>query len=197
MKYCSRDIVLVQCCFQRRTVVTSTHCENTLANVLSTTVKQDVFTMRARHYGSSLEAALYQNNIPTTVFHNLIDTFKKNLPTWHRYWAIRRKALGVPELRPYDIWAPLTSRQPQVSYEQAVDWICEGMAPLGKEYVDVLRKGCLQDRWVDIYPNAGKRSGALSTGWKGTSPFIMMSFQDDLKSMSTLAPELGHSLHSY
>jgi oligoendopeptidase F len=171
--------------------------KNTLANILSTTVKQDVFTMRARRYDSALEAALFQNNIPTAVFHNLIDVFKKNLPTWHRYWAIRRKALGVSELRPYDIWAPLTNSEPPVSYQQAVDWISEGMAPLGQEYVNALRKGCLQDRWVDIYPNAGKRSGAFSTGWKGTLPFIMMSFTDNLKSMSTLAHELGHSLHSY
>jgi len=171
--------------------------KNTLASNLTAGVKQDVFRARARRYGSSLEAALDPYNLPTTVFHNLIDTYRRNLPTWHRYWAIRRKMLGVETLHPYDIHAPLTSYDPAVSYEQAVDWICEGMAPLGDDYVKTLRQGCLQDRWVDVYPNQGKRQGAFSSGAPGTFPFIMMSFGDTLKSLSTLAHELGHSLHSH
>ncbi|MEP7285158.1 MAG: oligoendopeptidase F [Chloroflexota bacterium] len=171
--------------------------KNTLASTLSSAVKQDVFRARARRYPSALESALFQNNIPVAVFRNLIDVFKRNLPTWHRYWAIRRKALGYDKLYPYDIWAPLTQDDPKVSYPQAVDWISEGLAPLGKEYVEILRRGCLQDRWVDIYPNQGKRSGAFSSGWKGTHPFILMSFTESLESMSTLAHELGHSMHSY
>jgi oligoendopeptidase F len=123
--------------------------------------------------------------------------FKRNLPTWHRYWAVRRRILGYPDLHTYDIWSPLTKDKPVVPFAQAVDWICKGMAPLGEEYVNALRRGCLQDRWVDIYPNQGKRSGAFSAGTKATYPFIMMSFTGDLPTMSVLAHELGHSMHSY
>lgn len=171
--------------------------KNTLASNYIASVKRDVFYMRARRYTSSLEAALFANNIPTEVYYNLIETYKKNIPTWHKYWAIRRKALGVETLNPYDIWAPLTDQAPAVSYQQAVDWICEGMAPLGEDYVNALRQGCLQDRWVDIYPNQSKTAGAFSYGTYDTHPFIMMSFDNGLSAMSTLAHELGHSMHSY
>ena len=171
--------------------------KNTLANNLITSIKQNVFMMRARRHSSTLEAALFAHNIPVEVFHNLIDTFRKNIPTWHRYWAIRREALGVETLHTYDIWAPLTTDQPHVSYDQAVDWICDGLAPLGDEYTDLIRNGCLTDRWVDIYPNQGKTAGAFSYGFPGTHPFIVMSFNNDIFSLSTLAHELGHSMHSY
>jgi oligoendopeptidase F len=171
--------------------------KNTLASTLSGAVKQDVFFARVRRYDSALDAALFRDNIPTSIFHNLIDVFKKNLPTWHRYWAVRKKALGYDQLYPYDIWAPLTKQEPHVSYNQAVDWFCEGLAPLGADYVDVLRRGCLQDRWVDIYPNEGKSGGAFSSGSKGTHPFIKMSYGEDLGSMGILVHELGHSMHSY
>ena len=171
--------------------------KNTMANNLAAGIKQDVLRARVRRYDSSLEAALFPDNIPLAVFHNLIDVFKRNLPTWHRYWRLRRKALGVETLHEWDIKAPLASGKVNVPYSQAVDWICEGMAPLGEEYVAVLRRGCLQERWVDIYPNKGKRLGAFSYGGPGTHPFIMMSYNDDLFSASTLAHELGHSLHSY
>lgn len=171
--------------------------KNTLANLMSTEVKQNVFKARVRSYGSALEAALAPSFLPTDVFHNTVNTFKENLPTWHRYWAIRRQALGYDTLHPYDTKAPLSRNSPVVSYQQSVDWICEGMKPLGADYVAALRKGCLEERWVDIYPNEGKRLGAFSAGVKGTHPFIFMSYTDDLFSMSTLAHELGHSLHSY
>ncbi len=171
--------------------------KNTLANNLITSIKQNVFMMHARRHSSTLEAALFEHNIPVEVFHNLIDTFRKNIPTWHRYWAIRREALGVETLHTYDIWAPLTTDQPHISYDQAVDWICDGLAPLGDEYTDLIRKGCLTDRWVDIYPNQGKTAGAFSHGSPGTHPFIVMSFNNDIFSLSTLAHELGHSMHSY
>jgi oligoendopeptidase F len=171
--------------------------KNTMANALSAGVKQDVFRARARRYNASLEAALTPPNIPTAVFHNLIDVFRRNLPTWHRYWRLRKAVLGVEHLHEYDIKAPLVEGKIEVSYRQAVDWICAGMAPLGQEYVDVLRRGALEERWVDIYPNKGKRLGAFSYGGPGTHPFIMMSYNDDIFSLSTLAHELGHSLHSY
>jgi len=171
--------------------------KNTMANALSAGVKQDVFQARVRNFDSALDAALSTSFIPADVYHNLIDTFKENLPTWHRYWAIRRKALGVDTLREYDIRAPLTMKTPNVPYVQAVDWIAEGMRPLGDEYVDILKRGSLTERWVDIYPNKGKRMGAFSSGVPGTNPYIMMSYSDDLFGMSTLAHELGHSMHSY
>jgi oligoendopeptidase F len=171
--------------------------KNTLTSNLVASVKRDVFFARARKYKSALEASLFQNNIPVEVFDNLINTYKKNLPTWHRYWRVRRKALGVDELQPYDIWAPLTSVEQHVSYQQAVDWICEGLAPLGEDYVNTLRRGCLQDRWVDVYPNIGKGKAQFSSGVQGTFPFIMLNYTNTLGDMSTLAHELGHSMHSY
>jgi len=171
--------------------------QNTLAAVQQGGFQRDVFNMRARNYQSSLEASLNPNNIPTEVFHNLIDVFKQNLPTWHKYWRIRRKALGYRKLHVYDIKAPLMESKPVVPFTQAVDWICEGMAPLGPEYVDPLRDGCTVNRWVDRAINQGKRQGAFSGGAYDTQPFIMMSYADDLFSLSTLAHELGHSMHSY
>lgn len=171
--------------------------KNTMANALAAGIKQDVFRARARRYASSLEAALTPPNIPMTVFHNLIEVFRRNLPTWHRYWQLRRTVLGVETLHEYDIKAPLADDKIEVPYKQAVEWICAGMAPLGKEYVDILRRGALEERWIDIYPNKGKRLGAFSYGGPGTHPFIMMSYNDDVFSLSTLAHELGHSMHSY
>jgi oligoendopeptidase F len=171
--------------------------KNTLAAGLVTSLKQDVFDMRVRGHSSTLAASLFDNNVPVEVYHNLIDVFRRNLPIWHRYWAVRRRALGVDDLHPYDIWAPLTDDPPHVPYQQAVEWICDGLAPMGEAYVAQVRQGCLQDRWVDVYPNQGKRAGAFSSGSYGTLPFIMMSYNDNLFSLSTLAHELGHSMHSY
>ena len=171
--------------------------KNTSAAILTTAIKQDVFNARVRVYASSLHASLEPNNVPVEVFHNLIEVFKQNLPTWHKYWRVRRQALKLDTFGVYDIKAPLTDSKPVVPFEQAVDWICEGMAPLGDEYVAIMRRGCLEDRWVDRARNRGKREGAFSSGSYGTRPFIMMSYADDLFSLSTLAHELGHSMHSY
>ena len=171
--------------------------KNLLVTNYLTSVKQNVLQMRARRYDTSLEMALFDNAIPTEVFYNLIDTFKKHIPVWHRYWAVRRRALGVDALHPYDIWASLTSQPAQVSYQQAVEWICAALAPLGADYTDALRRGCLQDRWVDVYPNQGKGSGAFSTGGPGVFPFIFISFTNDTQSLGTLTHELGHSMHTY
>ena len=171
--------------------------KNTIANIQIQALQRDVFQARARGYSSSLEASLSPSNIPLEVFHNLIDVFKENLPTWHKYWRVRRAALGYDSFGVYDIKAPILKDKAVVPYQQAVDWICNGMAPLGEEYVEVLRKGCLENRWVDHVKNKGKRQGAFSSGTYGTQPFIMMSYADDVFSLSTLAHELGHSMHSY
>ncbi len=171
---------------------------HTLAGNLATSIKQNVFNMKARNFSSSLEATLFNGDVPVDMFHNLLDIFKKNLPLWHRYWKIRRRALGVKTLHPYDVWAPLNTKKHRVPFEKAVDWICEGLAPMGEEYVSVMRRGCLEDRWVDWSPNAGKRQGAFSTRVpRDTHPFIMMSYTDGVESMSTLSHELGHSMHAY
>lgn len=171
--------------------------KNTLAANLATSIKNNVFFMRAREHNSTLEASLFNNNIPVEVFHSLINTFKKNLPVWHRYFEIRRKALKQKEITYYDMWAPLAKKKVKIPFEKAVELIADSLAPLGREYVETLRNGCLKERWVDRYPNKGKANGAFSYGAPGTHPFIMMSYTDDVGSMSTLAHELGHSMHSF
>ena len=171
--------------------------QHAMAASLAGGIKRDVFFARARGYASSLEAALEPSHIPTEVFHNVVRTFRDNVSTWHRYWRIRREILGLEVLKPYDTRAQLSSSVLEVSYEQAVEWIAEGVAPLGDDYVAAMRKGSFEDRWVDVYPNKGKRMGAFSTGAMDTPPFIFMSYNNDIYSMSTLAHELGHSMHSY
>ncbi|MCL4528844.1 MAG: oligoendopeptidase F [Chloroflexi bacterium] len=172
--------------------------KNTLASNLTSSIKQNVFNMKARKFNSSLEATLFNGDVPVEMFHNLLGIFKKRLPLWHKYWRIRRKALGVKTLHPYDVWAPLTDKKHKVPFERAVDWISDGLAPMGDEYVSIMRKGCLQERWVDWSPNTGKRQGAFSTRVPNdTYPFILMSYTDDVGSMSTLAHELGHSMHAH
>jgi oligoendopeptidase F len=171
--------------------------QNTMAGCLATCVKQHIVTARARRYSSCLEAALAEDNIPTSVFHSFLDAFRNNLPIWHRYFKIRRRFFGYDSLHVYDLKAPLSTNPPKIPFDQALKWICQGLEPLGQEYVSVMRRGVEQDRWVDARPNRGKRSGAFSIGAKGTNPFILMSYTDDVYSLSTLAHELGHSMHSY
>ncbi|HEY0831762.1 MAG TPA: oligoendopeptidase F [Candidatus Dormibacteraeota bacterium] len=171
--------------------------QHTMAASLAGGTKRDVFYARARGFHSSLAAALEPSHVPPDVYHNVIQAFRDNVGTWHRYWRVRRKALGLLELKPYDTRAPVGESTLRVPYGQAVEWIAEGVAPLGEEYVRILRRGALEERWVDVYPNRGKRMGAFSTGVPDTVPFIFMSYNDDIYSMSTLAHELGHSMHSY
>ena len=170
---------------------------NTFANTYLASVKRNVVLSQIRGYDSVLHAMLSPNNIPVEVFHNLIDTYKKHIPTWHRYWDVRRRALGYDMIHPYDIWSPLTKNEPKLTFEEAVDMIGMGIAPLGDEYVRVMTKGCLEERWVDYAINEGKAEGAFSDGSYDSYPFIMMSFDGKLTAMSTLAHELGHSMHSY
>ncbi len=176
--------------------------KNTLATCCSGRVKQVVFSSRARHYPSALEAALAPDAIPRAVFDTSLSTFREHLPIWHRYWGLLKKGLGVETLYCCDVPAimvpaPMPKSEKPILFTEAAELICAGMAPLGGEYVSVLRQGLLQDRWVDYAPNQGKGSGAFSWGMPGSHPFIMMNFRDDLFSVSTLAHELGHSMHSY
>jgi oligoendopeptidase F len=171
--------------------------KNTLGSNLLASVKANVFNQRVRKYPSTLEGSLFTNNIPPRVFHNLIETTRKNLHVWHKYWRVRRQALGQRDLQPYDVWAPLTRERVTVPYETAVEWICDGLAPLGQDYVSTARRGLLEQGWVDVYPNLNKSASQFSSGSKGTHPFIVMLYDDTIFSMSTLAHELGHSMHSY
>jgi len=171
--------------------------KNTLATNLVHSIKANVFYMRARRHESTLAAALFDLNIPTDVYYNLINTFKSKLPVWHRYFELRRRTLGLKKLAYYDLWAPITKKKVKVPFEIGVELICESLAPMGKDYVKAVRKGVLKDRWVDVYPNQGKGEGAFSWGSQGTHPFINMNYTDEVTSMSTLAHELGHSMHSY
>jgi oligoendopeptidase F len=170
---------------------------NTITATYATAIKHDVFSARARRHATTRAAALHRTNVPVEVFDGLLATFERNLPTWHRYWGVRAKLIGVDGLQPYDLWAPLGAGAAELSYEQCVEWICEALQPLGEEYVATVRRGCLEERWIDVYPNQGKMSGAFSAGSQGTLPFIVMSFDGTAGSLGTLAHELGHSMHSY
>ncbi|MCB2179850.1 oligoendopeptidase F [bacterium] len=171
--------------------------QNTLAANYIAWIKQQVFLARTRGYDSVLEMRLSPFNVPLEMFHNLIDTFEKNLPVWHHYWDVKRRALGVDEIHPYDLWAPVGNNSPVISYPQAVAWIGDALAPMGSEYVTVTRRGALEDRWVDWAPNIEKRQGAASWRRYLMPPWIFMSFNNSIFSLSTLAHELGHSLHTY
>jgi oligoendopeptidase F len=171
--------------------------KNTMATMLGAGLRQNHFRAQARRYESVLHLSLEPDRLPLSVFESLIETFKKNLPVWHRYWRAKRRMLGNRDFHAYDIFAPLSQHAPQVTFEQSVSWLSEALAPLGEEYVSAMRRGALEQRWVDRALNKGKRLGAFSSGVQGTHPFIMMSYTDDVFAMSTLAHELGHSMHSY
>ena len=170
---------------------------NTFAAALSSAVKRDVFYAQARRYTTAREAALQPHHIPLAVFDNLIATVRANLPLWHRYWEVRRRALGVETLQPYDVHVPLATAAEAIPYDKAVEMLRAGLAPLGEEYVSIATRGLTVERWVDRYPNLGKGSGAFSTGAYGSRPFLMQNYENDLLSLSTLAHELGHSMHTY
>lgn len=171
--------------------------KNTFASIFATKVKTTVMQARARGFDDALGFALSEPNVPVAVYHNVIDACNRHLPIWHRYWELKRRALKVDALEVSDIFAPLGA-PPKVDYAQAVAWICDGLAPLGDAYVRTARAGMTTDRWVDVYPNQGKRNGAYSHGVFGAHPYILMSYSDDgLFSMSTLAHEMGHAMHSY
>jgi len=171
---------------------------NTFASNYLAHVKAQVVDMRVRGYSSVLETQLKPYNVPVEVFHNLLETFRANLPTWHKYWDVKRRALGYEKIHPYDIWAPLVTNPPKLSYADAVEMVAEGNAPLGEEYTSMLREGCLERHWVDWAPNDTKSQGAFSSfGVENLPPLIMMSYNDDVSGMSTLSHELGHSMHTY
>ncbi|WP_042349480.1 oligoendopeptidase F [Bacillus massiliigorillae] len=170
---------------------------NTFASTLAGNVKKQQFNAEVRHYDSARQAALSANNIPETVYDNLVKTVNDNLHLLHRYIDLRKKVLGVDELHMYDLYTPLVKEvKMDVSYEEAKNYVLEGLAPLGEDYNRVLKEG-FENRWVDVHENKGKRSGAYSSGAYGTNPYILMNWQDNVNNLFTLVHEFGHSVHSY
>jgi oligoendopeptidase F len=169
---------------------------NTVGASLKNAVKGDVKLARARNYDTAREAALDGPNVPVEVYDTLVGTVRDNLDTLHRHAELKRDALGVDELRMWDLYVPMVADEsPDVAYETASDHVVEALAPLGDDYQSRVAEG-LDSRWVDVYENRGKRSGAYSGGTYDTQPFILLNYQRDITSMFTLAHELGHSLHS-
>ncbi len=171
---------------------------NTLAALYAGSVANDVFHSRARGYNSSLEAALYGDKVPVEVYHNLIDTVHKNLGALHRFYSLRKKALGVDELRHYDVYVPLVkSVKTRITYEESVEIVRKALAVLGKEYTDTLCNGLLHG-WADRYENKGKNSGAFSSGCYRGYPYILLNYDEEtLRDVYTMAHEGGHSMHSW
>ena len=169
---------------------------NTAATTLNAQNKQLKFFAEARKYANAFERSLHRTNVPTSVYHNLIDSVHQNLDKMHRYVRLRKKLLGVEELHFYDIYTPLVSEvDRKIPYAEAKQTIYEAMAPLGEGYRRILKEG-FDNRWIDVYQNVGKRSGAYSAG-AGVHPFVLMNYTGTLDSQFTLAHEMGHAIHSY
>ncbi len=170
---------------------------NTFASTLEAQMKQLQFFSDARKYPSPLQAALSANEIPVEIYHNLIQAVHQGFPAMHRYMRLRKQLLGVDELHYYDIYTPLVPDQDeQIPFEQAKEIALEALAPLGEDYLDMLREG-FSNRWIDVYENQGKRSGAYSSGIYGHHPFVLLNYADTLNDVFTLVHEMGHALHSY
>jgi oligoendopeptidase F len=169
---------------------------NTIGSALKNQIKKDVKTARARDYDTARAAALDGPNVPVDVYDTLVDTVDDNLGVLHRHAALKRRVLDVDDLEMWDLYMPLVDEEsPEIEYGEAREHVVEAVAPLGEDYQSRVAEG-LDSRWVDVYENRGKRSGAYSGGAYDTQPFILMNYQDDVSSMYTLAHELGHSLHS-
>lgn len=171
--------------------------KNTLASTLAATVKYHNFNAEVRHYPSAVEAALHHDNVPVSVYENLIESVHQALPAYFDYVSLRRQSLGLPTLDMYDFYVPIVPEyELKVPFEQARDWVVEALQPLGDAYLKILRSA-FTDRWIDIYENKGKRSGAYSSGCYDSAPYLLLNYNDTLNDVFTLAHELGHSMHSW
>lgn len=170
--------------------------KNTTAAILDTQERQLKVNATVRKHPSALEAALSNNEVPTSVYHSLINTVHDNMHHMHRYMKLRKELLGVDELHMYDIYSSLVAEADEkIDYETAKKTVLEALAPLGKDYCAVIKEG-FDNRWIDVYENEGKRGGAYSAGAL-PHPFVLLNYDDTLDSMFTLAHEMGHALHSY
>lgn len=171
--------------------------KNTFASTLNGEIKANIFNAKIRNYESSRHASLDDNNIPVEVYDNLINSIHNNLDTMYKYMDIRKKALELDSLHMYDIYTPIVRDADfNFTYEEGVELIKKALEPLGKEYMDIMENG-FNSRWVDVYENRGKRSGAYSGGSYDSNPFILLNFKGTLDSVFTTAHEMGHSMHSY
>lgn len=170
---------------------------NTSAAILTSQVKNLQFFSSSRKYASSLEAALAENEIPVEVYNNLIDAVHQNFPAFYKYVDLRKRVMGLDKLHFWDVYTPLVDDvEMKFTYEEACDLIVKALAPMGEEYVGLVKKG-LESRWVDVYETPGKRSGAYSAGGKGMNPVMLLNFQGGLDDVYTLIHEMGHSMHTY
>lgn len=170
--------------------------KNTSAAMLSGQIKALIFHARAKKYKSTLDAALSRNEVDTAVYHRLIEAVHENMGLMHRYVKIRKKALGLSELHPYDLYVPIVSGvDDKIDFEQAKAEVYESLAPMGEDYRAIFKKG-IDERWIDVYENEGKRSGGYSAGCR-VHPFILLNHKDTLNCEFTLAHEMGHAIHSY
>jgi oligoendopeptidase F len=169
---------------------------NTVATAYEKAVKKDVKLARARNYETAREASLDGANVPLEVYDTLVDTVTDNLDVLHRHADLKADRLGVDTLEMWDLYASLTEEEaPDIDYERAKEWVVDAVAPLGDAYRDRMAEG-LESRWVDVYENEGKRSGAYSSGTYDSQPYVLLNYQQDVSSVFTLAHELGHSMHS-
>ncbi len=172
--------------------------QNTLAELLGGVVQKHFFNARARKYPTCVDAALYPNEIPSSVYHTLIKATHQHIPSLHRYLRLRKKQLKLDELRLYDLYVPLTSEFDRTyTFEEAIDLVVDSVAPLGEAYQSTLRKGLTSEAWTDRYENQNKRSGAYSSGCYDSHPYILMNFKGTIRDVFTLAHEAGHSMHSH
>lgn len=171
--------------------------ENTLAAAYSGQVKQQIFMAKARKYGTTLEAAVDRNNVSPRVYENLLEVVQENLDKLHRYVSLRKRCLGVEELHMYDIYVPMVAdADRQIPFEEAKETVLAALEPLGERYVGLVKEG-FENRWIDVYENQGKRSGAYSAGVYGVHPYVLLNYNEKLEDMFTLAHEMGHAMHSY
>lgn len=171
--------------------------KNTFASTLYGGIKSEIFYSKIRKYESALKASLFQDDISTDVYDNLIAVVDENLDTLNKYVDIKKKLLGLDEIHMYDLYVPLTDKfDMEIPYEKAKDIILKALQPLGEEYLNIIKKA-FDEGWIDVYENEGKQGGAYSWGSYDSHPYILMSYKDDLNSLFTLIHELGHSLHSY
>lgn len=170
---------------------------NTLATTFSANVKQEIFFAKARKYRSTMERVLDGGNIPVEVYTNLIAAVHENMNLMHRYVSLRKRLLSLNEMHMYDLYAPLVADvKMEIPFEEAKDSVAKGLAPLGEDYQMILQEGYIS-RWIDIYENENKRSGAYSWGAFGTHPYVLLNYNDTLDNVFTLAHEMGHAIHSY
>jgi oligoendopeptidase F len=172
--------------------------EASYGEMLYGSVMSDIFSYKARNYTSSLEAALYPNNIPVAVYHSLIENVNKNLPAFHRYLAIKKRMLGVDTLKYLDLYAPVVKDvNLKFTYDEAKALVLKALAPMGPEYISVVKKA-MDERWIDVFPTTAKSSGAYSNDAAyDLHPYILLNYNDLYSDVSTLAHELGHTMHSY